>query len=512
MRAPLPFRICSRIVAQAPRQLHHGLKPVPLFALLAAHALYGVTPVPEIAAAVKAGNESAVRELLQRHVNVNAAEPDGTTALHWSVRANNLALAELLLHSGANANAMNRYGITPLSLAASAGNAPMIEMLLRAGADVKNAEASLPDGEKLLMLASRTDSVEAVQSILKAGVDVNATEPRTGTTALMWAALENRPLVVKALLKGAAAINARSLLPAFPHTPPAVVGDALEEGMSYVGQSALPKGGWTALMYAAREGALDAAAVLAGSGADLNAIDPDGTSALEYAIINGHYQVAKMLLDKGADPNLADRAGMTPLYAAVDMHTLGSTFGRPDLKRPVAEGAVDMVRVLLAHGADPNAQLKTKVLKRQYTPGDGRLGEGSTAFMRAARGGDPLLMRILLDAGADPMLNQKNKRNALILAAGVHAQRADNPLYGADEKAIEAIQICLDRGMDVNAAGDNGETAIFAAIGSPRLIRFLTEHGARLDVKNNRGQTPLDAALKTPEPGEASIKVLRELM
>jgi len=327
----------------------------------------------------------------------------------------------------------------------------------------------------------------------------------------MWAALQNQPFVVKALLKSGAAIDARSLLPNFPHTPPAVVGDALEEGMSYIGQSALPKGGWTALMYAAREGSLEAAKMLADSGADLSVTDPDGTSALEYAIINGHYDVAKMLLAKGADPNLADRAGMTPLYAAVDMHTLGSTFGRPDLTRAVAEGSVDMVRSLLAHKANPNAQLKTRVLKRQFNPGDARLGEGATAFLRAAKGGDATLMRILIEGGADPTLNQKNKRNPIMLAAAVHSQRADNALYANDASVMEAIRICLDHGVDINAANDAGETAVYAAIGSPALIRFLAEHGARLDVKNNRGQTPLEAAMKAAEPNEPSIAVLREL-
>ncbi len=203
-----------------------------------------------------------------------------------------------------------------------------------------------------------------------------------------------------------------------------MVGDALEEGMSYIGQSALPKGGWTAVMYAAREGSLEAARALAESGADLNVTDPDGTSALEYAIINGHADVGKILLARGADPNLADRAGMTPLYAAVDMHTLGSTFGRPDLTREAAEGSVDMVRSLLAHKADPNARLKTRVLKRQFNGGDARLGEGSTAFLRAAKGGDAQIMRILIDGGenADPTLNQKNKLpGPIMLAAGVQA-------------------------------------------------------------------------------------------
>jgi len=488
------------------------VNPFAFAVLIATGILYAEPSVPELVAAARSGDVKAIAALLPKRVELNLAEPDGTTALHWSVWGDNLPMAELLLRAGANPNAKNRYGITPVSLAASAGNAPMLGILLRAGADVKAADAALPDGQKLLMLAARTGSVEAVQALLSKGLDVNTTEPRTGTTALMWAALENRPFVVRALVKVGAHINAQSALTHFPHTPPAVVGDALEEGVSYVGQTPLPKGGWTALMYAAREGALEAAVALADSGADLNITDPDGTSALEFAVINGHFEVAKALIDKGADLNLADRAGMTPLYAAVDMHTLPSTFGRPDLTVAVREASVDMVRYLLAHKADANLPLKTRILKRVYNPGDPKLGEGATPFMRAARGGDALLMRILLDARADPGLVQKNKNTPIILAAGLHPKSGDNnPFHGTEATVIDAIQLCLDRGMDINAVNEAGDTAIFAAIGSPDVIRFLAERGARLDAKNRRGQTPLEAALRASDPSEQSVAVLRQL-
>src|SRR5262249_27210209 len=159
----------------------------------------------------------------------------------------------------------------------------------------------------------------------------------------------------------------------------------LEEGASYVGQTVLPKGGWTAIMYAARQGALSAVQRLADLGADLDVTDPDGSSALMFAIINGHYDVAEALAAAGADVNLPDRAGMTPLYAAVDMHTLATTFGRPDLTAPVVASTVGAIKMLLDYGADPNARLTSKILKRVYNPGDPRLGEGATPFMRAAR-------------------------------------------------------------------------------------------------------------------------------
>ena len=478
----------------------------------AAIPLAASTPEPDLVKAARSGDRGAVRQWLARHADVNGAEPDGTTPLHWAASTNDLEMAELLIHAGAKANVANRYGVSPLSVAAANGNAPLVNALLRAGAEVAFADHSLTDGQTVLMLAARSGSVEAVQALVEHGAAANAAESRTGTTALMWAAAADQPFVVRALVKAGAEMNARSAIPKFPHTPPAVIGDPLEPDESYVGQTPLPKGGWTALMYAARQNAQAAARALAEAGADLNVTDPDGASALEIAIINGHFDLASLLLDRGADANLADRTGMTPLYAAVDMHTLAETFGRPDLPRPVIEASVPAIRNLLAHGADPNARLKRKVLKRVYNPGDPKLGEGATAFMRAARGADPVVMRILLEAGADPALTQKNQNTPIILAAGVHIKSGDNnPLRGTEASVIQAIQICLDRGMDVNAANALGETAVFAAIGSPEVIRFLASHGARLDIKNHRGQTPLDAALKGHDASDPSVAMLRQL-
>jgi ankyrin repeat protein len=189
-----------------------------------------------------------------------------------------------------------------------------------------------------------------------------------------------------------------------------------------------------------------------------------------------------------------------------------STFGRPDLTRPVVDGSVGMVKYLLAHGADPNARLTSRILKRVYNPGDPHLGAGATPLMRAARGADAGMMRILLDGGADPTLKQKNLQSPIILAAGIHPKGGDNnPSHGTEAGAIEVVKVCLEHGMDINAVNDVDETAVFAAAGSPGMIRFLAEHGARLDVKNHRGQTPLEAALKAREVDPATVAVLREL-
>jgi ankyrin repeat protein len=265
-------------------------------------------------------------------------------------------------------------------------------------------------------------------------------------------------------------------------------------------------------MYAARQGAAGAVLALADAGADLDARDPDGTSALVFAIINGHHDVAAALVSKGADPNVADNTGMTPLYAAVDMHTLASTFGRPDPPPAVVAGAVDTMRMLLAAGADPNARLSSRILKRVHNAGDARLGEGATPFMRAARGADLIAMRLLLEAGADPRLTQKNGISPVLLAAGIGAERnSNNPLRGSEQDAIAAIELAVSQGLDVNALSVSGESAVHAALGSPAIIRVLARHGARLDVRNKQGRTPLEAALGAREPHAETIAVLREL-
>jgi ankyrin repeat protein len=467
---------------------------------------------PDLVTAVKAGNLVAVRALVRKHVDVNTGEVDQTTALHWAARTGELQMARLLIGAGANVNAVNRYGVTPLSLAVAGGSATLVEVLLGAGADVRRADAALPDGQTLLMLAAWTGSVETLKVLVGHGADVNASEHRTGTTALVWATTEDHPAAVRVLLEAGADINARAAITSYPHTPPGVIGDKVEEGASYVGQTVLPKGGWTALMYAARQGARDAARTLAESGADLNAIDPDGTSALTLAIINGHYDVASLLVDQGANLNLADRAGMTPLYAAVDMHTMATTFGRPDLTPSVVGGSVAAIRMLLAHGADPNLRLKSRILKRVYNPGDPRLDEGATPFMRAATAGDVIVMRLLAQAGADPGLAQKNGTTALMLAAALgRGGSSNNPDRGTERGAVEAVKLCVDLGVDINASNAAGDTAVHAAVGSPDVIRFLAGRGAKLDVKNNQGRTPLEAALRGREPSLEAVALLRQL-
>jgi ankyrin repeat protein len=368
------------------------------------------------------------------------------------------------------------------------------------------------------MHAARVGDAESLRLLVRAGADLDARESRTGTTALMWAATSDRAGAVRLLAEAGADLNILSKVTAYPHTQNGVLLTGKEDGVSYVGQTVLPRGGWSAAMFAAREGAVQAARALGEAGANLDLADPEGTTALIVAVINGHYDVMAALLEKGANPNVADIKGMTPLYAAVDMHTIATTFGRPDPPHTVIDGAVEAVRLLLASGADPDARLKAPVIKRVYNAGDGRLGEGATPFMRAARRADLTLMRLLAGKGADPSLAQKSGVTPLMLIAGAAPGAAaadDDGRRVTEGDVIAALEFAIGLGLDVNAAAANGDTVMHTAAttnqGNPAIIRFLFARGGRLDVKNKAGRTPLDAVLRARERSEATVAVLREL-
>jgi uncharacterized protein len=475
-------------------------------------SVWAATPEPEIIRAVKSGDRASVERLIASKSDINAAEPDGTSALDWAVRANDSALTNRLIQAGANVNSSSRYGVTPLSLAAAAGNPEILGALFKAGAKPALAESLLRDGQTLLMLASKAGDAAAVNLLIENGANVNAAETRTGTTAITWAAIGNRGPVIKTLAEAGADVNRKSALSNFPHTGQAVLAEAFEEGVSYVGQTPLPKGGWTPLMYAAREGSLDAVRALVEFRADLNVTEPDGTSALLFAMINGHYDVAEELVKAGADVNLADRTGMTPLYAAVDMHTMPASYGRPAPSPRVIAASVDAARMLLAHGADPNARLRSSILKRVYNAGDPLLGEGATAFMRAARGGDPLMMQVLLDGRADPRLTQKNGNTPLMLSIRFLSSGGGlNRFEVNEQRAREAINLCFQHGVDVNAKNSRAESALHLALDYPKVLSLLAEHGADLGITDRQGRTVLDAALAAARPNPETIAVLRSL-
>jgi ankyrin repeat protein len=453
-----------------------------LVALCVAAALNAATTDTRLVDAAKSGNASAVTSLLRQRVPVDAAEADGTTALHWATRLDRVDLVQALIRGKAPVNVANRYGVTPLMQAAVNGNAQVIDLLLKAGADVNATGA---DGETVLMLAARTGRPEAVQLLIAKGANVNASETWQGETALMWAAAEDHPEVVALLAKSGADLNAKSKIPEFPK---------VKVDAATMVVTALPKGGFTALLLAARQGAQDGVRALAEAGADLNATDPDGTSALNMAIINAHYEVAALLVEKGANLNLPDAAGMTPLYAAIDMRHQEPLINRPLAKPSGPMVPLDLVKVLLAHRADPNARLKTPLLMRQHNGGDASLNEGATPLMRAAKVSDVTTMSLLLDNGADPNLRLRNQSTALMIAASRQGRNA-----GPEANTIAAMKLLIDKGADPNLANDNGETALHIAVTrGDALVRFLAENGTKLDTKDKFGRTPLDVAMGVP--------------
>jgi ankyrin repeat protein len=432
--------------------------------------------------AVRRGDAAAVRTLIQRKAPVGLAEADGTTALHLAVQADRLDIVQALLKAGAPANAATRYGITPLALAATNGNAAIAGALLEGGA---NANAANPDGETVLMTAARSGSVAVADRLLAAGADVNARDSWRGETAVMRAAGENHAGVVKRLAAAKADLNVRSKALTYPN---------IREDFSTMVFTAIPKGGFTALMLAAREGAHQAAVALVDSGADLNVTDPDGTTALVLAIMNVHYDLAAMLIDKGADPNLGDTSGMAALYAAVDALHQGPMINRPLAKPSGTLRAMDVIARLLDHRADPNQALKTPLLMKQHEFGDASLGDGATPLMRAAKAADAALMKLLLEKGADPNRAMKNGQTALMVTASRPSRAA-----GGAPKTLEALTVLLDRGADVNAATPDGTTALHMTVGRPDdVVRFLVAKGAKLDAKDKFGRTALDIANGVP--------------
>ena len=488
-------------------------------ALVAVRAADNGSPLID---AVKAGDHAAVRRLIALKADVNAAGPDGTTALHWAVRAGDRETVSILLRQGAKATAVNRYNVTPIGLAATNGSVEIVRLLLDAGAE---ADTANPEGETALMTAARAGSIGTTTLLASRGADVNARESWFGETALMWAAAENHADMVRTLARLGADVNARSNVVEAPE---------LEFPQSGGPNMPFARGGWSALMYAAREGAIDAAKALVDLKADVNFValpqttdvamtdeirrgidNHIGTTALVYAIINAHFDLAAMLLEHGADPNIADHTGMAALYAAVEWNTLQWVQSRP---APIWRDTLDgthLVSVLLKHGADPNARLKLTPPKISLDPGATlNFGAGATPLMRAARTNDVAVMRLLLEAGADANATLPDGTTVLMIAAGqgLGAPRGDGPRIKVPTAAgaVDAVTLLLDRGVPINATNKAGNTALHGSVSrGDAVVKLLLDRGAKI-VKNNAGFTPIDVAMGLGGRGRGGPGVVRE--
>lgn len=455
-------------------------------ALLTAASASAATADARLAAAMKSKNMAAVKTLLAQRVDVNAADVEGMTALHWAAHWDDFDTARTLIRAGANAKAANRYGVTPLHEAATVGNAAMIEALLKAGA---NPNAAFGEGETPLMTAARTGNVDVLKMLLTFGADVNAREAWRGQTALMWAAAANHAAVVKVLIELRADVNARTAHYKFPKLTGGNGGIIHDRS----------EGGLTPLFLAARQGATEAAELLVGAGADLNVTEPQyGFTPTQTAIFNGHYDLAQRLIAKGSDVNDGS------LYTAVEMRNLATYSNRPnppEIDRGVT--SLDVITTLLARGADPDRAYTKKIPPRQ-AQGDIIVTPGSTPMYRAMKAADITVVRLLLGKGASPSVMLKDGSTPLMVAAGMGARRVASD-EDVIEKAgtadpLEAAKLFVEAGADVNVQNDLGNTALHYAAqsGLTRIVEYLVSKGATTDIYNYVGRTPIDVA-KTQE-------------
>ncbi len=469
-----------------------------------------------LADAVMRADRETVAAVLAARADVNAPQPDGTTALHWAVRRDDLATADALLRAGADVKAANRYGVTPIALAAMNGSAAMIRKLLDAGADPNSAN---PGGETALMTAARTGKVDAVALLLDRGANVNAKETVHEQTALMWAVLENHVDMVKLLLARGADINAHTkvTMPKGEYVP---ARPAAASGTGIIRQRALPTpdGGMTPLLFAVRDGNAEMARLLLDHGADIQASSGNHTTPLLIALLNGQVGLATELLARGADPNLADDYHRAALFTAIDLRNFNhEKYG--DLPTD-GRDPLPLIQALLDKGADPNRRTDTvPVHGLMQFDGSWVNFDGQTPFVRAALSGDIEVMRLLLAHGADPNIATNQGSTALMAASGINWIPGQTFSH-SEAEYVEAVKLCLDRGADVNATNSLGMTAMHGAAnrGWESIIQILADHGARLDVKDNAGRTPMIfaqgifLAIRPPEAKPKAIALLKKLM
>ena len=465
-----------------------GIAGTVLMTLVMATGAAAATDDFRLVEAARNQDFSAVRSLLSQHTDVNGKADDGSTALLWAAHWDDVETAQALLRAGADANVANEFRMTPLSQACTNGNAAFVELLLKAGA---NPNTPIGTGETPLMTCARSGSVEAVRILIARDAAVNAKEPDANQTALMWAAAEHHPDVVKTLIEAHAELQA--------HT----------------------RQGFTALHFAAREGDLENARLLLAAGtnvdirtqseaakgsrdidvtavnrgAGLRSVSTNGYTPLLVATVRGQVALALFLLDQGADPDVGD-AGFTPLHwasAEWENGTANPVYGIEDVMAgiPNRHAKLKLVNALLAHGADPNAHM-TKV--QPAFAGGYADAVGATPFLLASAADDVEMMRMLLAAGADPSLPTATNATAIMAATGLNHLVGDSPVTEA--RATAAVKFLLDAGVDPKGATTFGENALFgpAYRGWNTLLAQLIDLGVDVNAVSKAGVTPWLAA------------------
>jgi ankyrin repeat protein len=504
----------------------HSIRRVAVFAALLLGVIHGnALAASDVADAAMRNDATRVGTLIAAKADVNAPQPDGTTALHWAAYHGDVKLTGALLRAHANPGAVMENGMTPLSLACENGNADLVKELLKAGADPNQ---TLANGETPLMMAARTGRVPVMAALLEKGAKVDEKEKLRGTTALMWAAANSNTDAVRFLISKGADVSARSGTTA-PGRPPYLappgrnrIEDFINgKGITFEGvkPSSDPKaqaeeekilakereyakrslaafpldkstkpapkkwGGLTPLQFAVREGSMETVKVLVDSGADVNQRSEFGWTALLVATQNRYYKIGVFLLDHGADPNIANEGGWTPLYIATDNRNIeGGDYPtrKPDMDH------LDYIKRLFVSNANPNLRMRSSTETRTIFTHQWLLEEGATPFLRAAQSGDLVLLKLLLEHGADPKIATDDKVTPLMVASGIGWVEGVTYEW-SPQQTLETVKMLLDLGADVNAQDViDGRTALMGAAHKGRndVIELLVQHGADLSLRD----------------------------
>ena len=522
-----PSSAASRHLLPGGEGVRWGL--IALFAILLASSVMTITavaPEPSLLDAAEAGDRAtALRLISAKGTNVNAAGPDGTTAIMYAAANDDLELVRALIKAGANVKLENKLGTSAITEAAIIGSAPVLDALIKAGADpnFKN-----PEGETPLLAAARSGKIDAAKVLLDAKADINAKEGWGGQTAIMWAAAQSQPEMVKFLASKGADLNQHGVVRQWERK---ILKEPRPKDMN--------KGGFTALIYAAREGCTECAKNLLAAGADPDLQDPDGMTALVMALFNLHFETAMAIVNGGADLDRWDLYGRSPVYMAADVSTLPMKGNGAMAVLPSEDkiSAVDVARAMLEKGANPNIQLKRRPPYRdvpQDRGGDGALAQGATPLFRAARAGDAPMVELLLKYKALVDLPNKDGATPLMAAAGFDfGSRVTRGRNRTEEGVLATMKLLVAAGADVNAktitearggggAGAPGgrgggggggggggrgsqvpsanavpnQTALHIAAqqGFTPFVEFLAKNGADLNAKDASGRTALDVA------------------